>query len=214
VTSARTSRGNLSREPGGLGDVKLIRDVSRVSDSAVLLMGVTAGLLTSLFLFALDVAGWNHVSYSLLLGNLLSGRTDTFGVRVGFSAHLALSAVYAWFYSLVFRSARRSGIGVGLHVALFHWIIMGLAVSLMPWLTRTIQPETTVVMSPGPFALWAGLEAAISFFWSHLLFGSVIGLLFDRAAIGFDHPRPIGPVRAKPQRELSRSHRVSGTMRA
>lgn len=195
--------------------VRLIRDVARVSDTTVLLIGLSAGLLTSLFLFALDVAGWNHVSYAMLLGELLSGKTDTFGVRVGFSAHLVMSAVFAYLYSLVFRSARRSGLGVGLHVALFHWIMSGLVVSIVPWLARTIHPEGTILLKPGPFALWGGVEAALSFFWSHLLFGSIVGLLFDRAAIGFDHPRPIGPVRTKvDQRELSRSQRASGTMRA
>lgn len=194
--------------------MRLIRDVGRVSDTAVLFIGFTSGMITSLFLFALDVADWNHVSYSLLLGNLLCGRTDTFGVRVGFSAHLILSAVYAFLYSLVFRSARRSGIGVGLHVALFHWLIMGLAIAVVPWLTRSIHPGTTAILSPGPFALWDGTEAAISFFWSHLLFGGLVGFLFDRAAIGFDHPRPIGHVPTRAQRELSRSQRVSGTMRA
>ncbi|MES2962715.1 MAG: hypothetical protein V4760_02420 [Bdellovibrionota bacterium] len=177
--------------------MKPIRNVSRVTDTTVLLIGLVAGILVGLFSFALDVAGWNHVSPSLLLGELLSGRTDSFGLQVGFSSHLIASLVFAYLYSLVFRSSRRSGVGIGLHVALFHWVVIGLAVSFL----RT-----------GPFALWDGAEAAISFFFSHLLFGAVVGFLFDRAAIGFDHPRPIStPI--PPQRELSRSQRVRGTIR-
>lgn len=193
--------------------MKLIRDVSRVSDSTVLMIGLTAGFLVSLFSFALDLAAWKHVSYSLLLGELLSGRTDTFGLRVGFSAHLLTSVVFAYVYSLVFRSSRRSGVGIGLHVAFFHWIIMGLGVALVPWLTRVVHPTVAAALRPGPFALWNGMEAAISFFWCHMLFGCVVGFMFDRAAIGFDHPRPISTV-GPDQRELSRNQRVSGTIRA
>jgi len=192
--------------------MKLIRDVNRVTDTTVLIIGVSAGVLTSIFLFALDLVGWNHVSFALLLGELLSGRTDTFGLRIGFSAYLVASAVIAYLYSLVFRSAHRSGVAVGLHVALFQWIILGLLLAIVPWTTRTIHPSVTVYMQPGPFALWDGIQTAITFFWTQLFFGAAVGFMFDRAAIGFDHPRPIAPDRLS-QRELSRSQRVSGTIR-
>ena len=185
--------------------MRLIRDVARVSDSTVLFIGCCAGVVSSLFLFALDTFGWKQVSVVMFWGHLLSGRSDTFAGRLGFFTHLIASAFFAFVYSLVFRSSRRSGAGIGIHVAFYHWLLSGVAMTFA-W--------------PGPFVLWEGIEAAVAFLGLHLVFGAVVGMMFDRAAIGFDHPRPIGPVSHSPadspasdQRELSRSHRVRGTIR-
>jgi hypothetical protein len=162
-------------------DQRYIRDVARVSHFQVLGIGAVAGLVTSFFYWALRQIGWTGLNLELIWGGFLTGRTDTPTWWTGFLVYVAGSAAIAFIYAFVFRSARRSGAGVGLSLGFFHWVISGIVIGLLP-------PR---VGNLGSFLMNTSFATAWIFMAAHLVYGSTVGALFDRAAVSYQFPRPI-----------------------
>lgn len=91
-----------------------------------------------------------------------------------------LNGLSAFAYSFIFKSAHRSGIAVGLHLALFHWAISGFFAGILPAFHPLVGE---ILPPPGFFMLAAGPATALVFFVAHMIYGATLGWLFDRAAI-------------------------------
>ncbi|MES2854270.1 MAG: hypothetical protein V4692_00325 [Bdellovibrionota bacterium] len=136
---------------------RLIRDVSRVKTTTVFVIGVIAGLIVS-----------------PLKPGIAEG-------SIGFlSLHLLVSGIAACGYAILLRSARRSGFGVGLQLSLFHWIISGTIVGLIP-----DRPDLSFFMAQN------GLYSFTAYAAMHFVFGGMVGILFDRSAIRMEYARPM-----------------------
>lgn len=174
-----------------------IRDVSRVSRSKVSSIGFTAGMVTAFFFAILHFSGLLSISQ---FESTFSSITNPFEL---FIIAAALSCAFAHGYGFIFKSARRSGIAVGMTLAMYHWLADSVAVGLFT--------------SSGIFLLKEGLLPAFTFMLGHLIYGAAVGVFFDRAAIRFELPRPISNARYiehRYQTEERASQRMIGIMRS
>jgi hypothetical protein len=162
-------------------DQRYIRDVAKVSNLQVVGIGIVAGLVTTLFYHILRGIGWTGLNLAMIWGQLFTGRSDQMAWWIGFLIFLALSSVAALVYSAVFRSARRSGAGIGLSLGFIHWAISGVLIGFLP----------DRLGNAGFFLLNTSFATAWIFLLSHLVYGSTVGALFDRAAVKYEYPRPI-----------------------
>ena len=150
---------------------RLIRDVGRVHHITVLWIGLLAGAL----------------AWPLL------------PVPVGLFFYFLGSGAVAFAYASILRSAHRSGVGVGLHLALFHW-------SIASTLVGFVSPYGLLFFRLG----WRG---GFQVLVAHMIYGACVGFLFDRASIRMEYPRSLLSDADQPQRDASRSHRASGMIR-
>lgn len=174
-----------------------IRDVSRVSRSKISSIGFSAGFVTALFFAIL------HLSGLLTITEFGSAFESIRNPVEGFIVAAALSCAFAHGYGFIFKSARRSGIAVGMTLAMYHWMADSIVIGLFS--------------SSGVFLLKEGFLPAFAFFLGHLIYGAAVGVFFDRAAIRFELPRPISNARyveRKYQTEDRANHRMSGIMRS
>ena len=154
---------------------KLIRDVDRVKNSFVFPIGAAAGVGTLLFCAVARLWTANRLDFENLLGSLLTGRVDADGI--GLVSFLFLAGLSAYAYTFIFRSARRSGVGVGLQLSLFHYAINGVAVGLFG--------------AAGFFMTKMGFATSVIFFSAHLVYGILVGQLFDWSAVRDEFPKPL-----------------------
>jgi hypothetical protein len=93
--------------------------------------------------------------------------------------HLIVSAtigiVYARTFSLA-GAARRTWLW-GFSIGVVHWIFGGFFLAM----TSANRPEGAEErQAPGPFAMNFGLDDVITFLLAHLVFGTVVGMLYPR----------------------------------
>jgi branched-subunit amino acid transport protein len=173
--------GKRTRGRARMLDQRYIRDVAKVGNFQVVGIGFVAGLVTSLFYFIMRKIGWTGLNLEMIWGRLFTGRSDEAAWWTGFLVFLAISSLVALVYSSVFRSARRSGAGIGLSLGFIHWAISGILTGLLP----------QSLGNSGFFLLNTSFATAWIFMLAHLVYGSTVGALFDRAAVNYEYPRPI-----------------------
>ena len=169
-----------------------IRDVNRVSTSSILMIGAAASAVVSLIFHFARLLGWTRMNVELIIGSLFTAEIGPKTWWVGFAALLAVGAAAALGYGFIFRSARRSGAGVGLNLSLFHWGLSGIAIGILPAFHPLVSER---LPAPGFYMLGEGLREGLSYFAAHLLFGGLVGSLFDLAATRDEYPESIASVR-------------------
>jgi hypothetical protein len=165
-----------------------IRDVSHVTDRKVFGLGILSGIFVSLVTALFRHWGLSDLNLESLIGSSYTAKINSQSWWLGLILHLIFSGFFAFVYSFVFRSARRTGAGVGLHLSLFHWaagsVALGLVAMIHP-LSGEIQPV------PGFFFANTNLSTSLTFFLIHLLYGACFGTLFDWAACVNRYPQPL-----------------------
>ncbi len=167
---------------------RMIRDTSKVTNLSVYIMGVAAGGAVSLVSTLLAALGLVRMDLEMLIGSSLTGVVSQESGLLGLAILLIASGFFAFGYAIIFRSAHRSGALVGINLCLFHYMVSGFLIGLLP-VFHPLMPES--LDSPGFFMVSAGFLPSVAFFLSHVLFGIVVGELFDKASIRGDYPQPL-----------------------
>lgn len=165
-----------------------IRDVSQVTNWTVFGIGVFAGGVNTLFFHIIRNSGWSQMNLEMILGSMFTRNVSSSSWWTGFVLHLLVSGLIAYAYAFIFKSARRSGAGVGMNLSLFHWAISGVAFGILPALHPLIIEQYA---APGLFAIGMGFASSLVFLVAHVIYGAVVGALFDQAAIRDEHPKPM-----------------------
>lgn len=139
------------------------------------LAGVLGALAMSLAMFLLRSSGSMNVRLESLLGSLFSVPRGIDTWVAGFLVHLAIGAVAALVYAVVFETAvQRSGALVGAGLGLCHGLLAGLMMSGIP----AMNPLAFGTQSaPGPFLQNIHFGPFV-FLLLHCLYGAVVGLAY------------------------------------
>lgn len=167
---------------------KQIRDVDQVKSPNVFVMGVASGAGVLLLMTVAKIWPENHLDIETLIGSIFTARVDPFTRKVGLIAFLFISGISAFAYSFIFWSARRSGAMIGSQLALFHYLISGFLVGLLPAFHPLIPG---VMVPPGFYMTNMGFTTSVMFFIAHLVYGALFGQFFDWAATREEFPQPI-----------------------
>jgi hypothetical protein len=172
---------------------RLIRDVSRVSSTMVILIGMTAGCSVSLFTFLIRSFGIAPFNIEILFGSFFTGQITAQIYQqtwwIGFFAWILIAGLSAYAYSFIFWSAHRSGAGVGINLSLIHWILSSLLAGLLPAFHPLLI--SGLIEGPGFFMIKSGIPTSLTFFLSHILYGAIVGQLFDWAAMRNEYPQSL-----------------------
>jgi hypothetical protein len=137
--------------------------------------GVIAGLCGTLVFAAARVSGITPYSFELNAGAWLTGShiaaVSPSVWTMGFLAKLLISGVIGWLYSGGFRLLGRAGWDLGAAFGMIHWVIAG---SVMGISTATGK----LVQDPGYYGVNFGWPTFALLFFSHILFGVVVGGLY------------------------------------
>lgn len=164
-----------------------IRDVSNVTVGHVLLIGVVAGAATLGFFNLIHAWNWTPHNLGHFLSHLLLGDPSLPLSLIDLLLYEALAALVAIPYSLVFRSARKSGAFLGMILSVFHWLIFGVVVSLIPhW-----HPLWSSELRTGLFAFRMGGATSFALIFAHLIYGTIVGILFDQLAARPEYPEAL-----------------------
>ena len=169
---------------------KPIRDVNQVNVNHDIAIGLTSGLAV---LFAIEiprVLGLTRVDLINILGTLIYSADNPLAMSAGFLIFMAVAALSVFGYTMIFRSARRSGPLLGMCLGLIHYAISGILIGMLP----RIHPLIPALISPPGFFLAAsGLSDFMGFLLGHLAYGALVGKLFDWTATRAEFPAPMVP---------------------
>ena len=186
-----------------------IRDTLRVKAPAVFLCGLAGAVAVIALGLAAHASGLGGTGVLILLGSLVTRSLGPETAAAGLVVLVIALGASAFGYAIVFWSAHRSGAGVGINLAIFHWLLMGLAAGMAP-LIHPLVPR--LLPAPGFFFLRLGGARALLFLTGHLVYGAIVGSLFDHLSIRRELPRPITDSLPDDQTEWSLSQRTSGSM--
>lgn len=116
----------------------------------------------------------------LLLGTMMTPRIDRAAAYVmGAMMHAGASILFAFAHVGVFVVADiDSDFAVwGLLFGAGHWLVSGMAMGMMPMMHPLVRDHE--LENPGPFAMSMGAMTAMGFLMLHLLFGVVVGVLYE-----------------------------------
>jgi len=99
------------------------------------------------------------------------------GQVAGWGIHLLVSAAFALPYAGIFRvgGAVKRSWRWGLSLGVIHWMAAGLFLATVPSIHPEIPEERP---APGPFAANYGRADVLGFLLAHLVFGTVVGVLY------------------------------------
>lgn len=116
----------------------------------------------------------------LLLGTMTPMRlARPMAYMAGAMMHAGASVLFAFVHVGIFEVVGINDDLVlwGLLFGLFHWMFSGMAVGMMPLVHPLVRSGE--MENPGPFALSMGPMTAMGFLMLHLLFGAVVGALYE-----------------------------------
>lgn len=167
---------------------KQIRDVDQVKSPNVFVMGVASGAGVMLLMTAAKIWPDNYLDLETLIGSIFTARVDAVTRKVGLVVFLLISGISGFGYSFIFWSARRSGAMIGSQLALFHYLISGFLVGILPAFHPLIPG---MMVEPGFYMTNMGFTTSVMFFIAHLVYGALFGQFFDWAATRDEFPQPI-----------------------
>lgn len=134
--------------------------------------GIVGALVMSLAMALASFLGM-PASLEMMLGSIF-GVQGTLAWIAGFVLHLAMGAVAAIGYAVVFEYAiQRSGPLVGAAFGVAHGLMAGLFMSAIP----AMNPLSPSMSAPGPFFDSLRFGPAL-FLGLHALFGAVVGMVY------------------------------------
>ena len=148
-----------------------------------------AGFAGTLVLTSLEAGAQQlhltRMSVPYLLGTAFTGSRDRAKV-VGFFAHLVNGQLFALLYVAIFHATGASGVLRGAVIGLVHSFVVLLVVlpllpSIHPRMASTHQGPTDLrqIEPPGPLALHYGITTPLSVVISHVVFGIIVGGLYQ-----------------------------------
>jgi hypothetical protein len=142
--------------------------------------GIVAGGIVAI-LFVVGRAGGLVANSEMMLGTIFVGRSPVLTWATGAGVSIATSAVVGLLYAIGFEHLiHTTGLVAGIGLAAIHTIISGLALAALP----LVHPLMKIQLwnKPGIFKSNLGLLDAGAFVLLHLLFGAIVGLLYDPAS--------------------------------
>ena len=133
------------------------------------------------------------VRFEMWLGSWVTGEVGFPTWLLGLGLHLAVGAAAALGYALVFEKvAHRAGLREGLATSMFHAVIAGVALALLPMVHPLVPSE---LAAPGAFLSNMGTEGMLAFWLLHLLYGGIVGSTYGVVAtenLPFAHEPRLG----------------------
>lgn len=120
------------------------------------------------------------VNLSLWLGSMVTGGLGGATWVLGFVMHLVLGGLFGIGYAVVFERTRRTTLGSGAGLGVAHGLSSGILIGALPWL-HPLVPE--VIAAPGMFLASGGLPAVLAFLGLHVMFGAIVGHLYEREPV-------------------------------
>ncbi len=139
--------------------------------------GAISGIIMVLMGTLMKMAGVNlQINLVRLWGTML-GLRGTPMLIAGWIVHLIVSAAFGVAYAGIFSladAARRTWLW-GLSIGVIHWIFAGFFLAAVSVVHNETSEERP---APGPFAVNFGLADVFAFLMAHLVFGTVVGILY------------------------------------
>lgn len=142
--------------------------------------GVVGSLAMTILMALVRGFRLSALNFEMVLGTLLNGTPGPGAWSLGWIWHLVNGGVFALLYAAAFRATGRWGAGAGAVFGIFHWVIAGIVLGLLPMFHPLIP---AVMAPPGYFALDLGAGAFIILLAEHLIYGAIVGALCYRSAI-------------------------------
>ena len=149
------------------------------------LFGLIATSALTAVMIAAQMAGLTRLDIPLVLGTLVTDDPDRARVA-GFIIHIVIGQCFALGYAATFALLHYASWWLGallglLHVAIALTVILPLLPGLhLRMASSRSGPESTAVLEPpGLFALNYGIQTPAVAIGAHLVYGSVLGLLFQ-----------------------------------
>ena len=142
--------------------------------SAGVIGGVAFSIASSIFR-----AAGIHIDLELWLGTLVVGPGSAAWL-IGFFWHVTLSGFLAIAYGRAFMALRRSNVATGVRLSIFHMVLTGMVIGVMPLLHPRIAE---LVPAPGFFLTADGLAGVIALIAVHLAYGAVVGSLAEAVSV-------------------------------
>jgi len=149
------------------------------------LFGLVATTALTAVMIAAQLAGLTRLDLPLVLGTLLTGDPDRARVA-GFFIHLTVGMGFALGYAAMFALVHSATWWLGallglLHVAVALMVLLPLLPGVHPRMAshRAGPASTAVLEPPGLLALNYGVQTPAVAIAAHLVYGIVLGLLFQ-----------------------------------
>jgi hypothetical protein len=138
--------------------------------------GVVAGSVIAI-LFAIGRSGGLAAHSELMLGTLVV-RSPTLAWLTGATMCVVTFGFVGILYATGFQYlTRRTGLAAGVGLAIVHTLISGLALAALPAVHPLMRAR--ISSEPGIFKSNLGTLDACAFVALHLLYGALVGLLYD-----------------------------------
>ena len=150
--------------------------------AAIIGAGLLAGLIMLVPLYMGRAMAPQQMRMDLLrlLGTMTPMRLATpMAYMAGAMMHAGASVFFAFAHIGIFEltGVNNDLVAWGLLFGVFHWLIVGMALGMMPLMHPRIADGE--LENPGPFALAMGPMTAMGFLMLHLLFGVVLAALYE-----------------------------------
>jgi hypothetical protein len=149
------------------------------------LFGLVATTALTAVMIAAQLAGLTRLDLPLVLGTLVTGDPDR-ARAAGFFIHLAVGMCFALGYAAMFALVHSATWWLGalfglLHVAVALMVLLPLLPGVHPRMAsnRAGPASTAVLEPPGLLALNYGVQTPAVATAAHLVYGIVLGLLFQ-----------------------------------
>lgn len=141
--------------------------------------GIVGGLAMSLMMMAARRMGLIEANMERYQGCMLTGKDEGSGsYAAGLTMHLlisvAVAVLYAWGFTLFWGEANWY---LGLLLAVVHWLIGGLVLPAMDGMNPCVRNGR--IRAFGAFGSNYGAMMVAGFLMGHLLFGLIVGWLYD-----------------------------------
>jgi hypothetical protein len=137
------------------------------------MMTVLMGMAPQMGMPKMDIVG--------LLGSMFGAPANR---SLGLALHLMMGAIFGIVYALLFPALGGSIILLGLFFGIAQWLIVGLAMGMIPTLHAGIRSGQ--VSAPGVYMMsTGGMMSFMGGLLGHAVFGLVVGIIYGVLAGGF-----------------------------
>jgi hypothetical protein len=141
--------------------------------------GIVAGGVMAM-LFVVGRAGGLVANSEMMLGTILVGRSPALAWATGAGISIATSILVGLMYAVGFEHViHTTGPLAGIGLAAVHTTVSGLALAVLPRVHPLMKIQ--LFSKPGIFKSNLGVRDASAFVLLHLVFGAIVGLLYDPA---------------------------------
>lgn len=138
---------------------------------------VGAGVML-VMMYASRIAGLVRADFPRYQGCIITRREEgSQTLLAGLIFHLAMGAMLAIGYAVIFSLLGRNGWFVGMAIAFVHWLAAGSSLPLMDGMNPCVRDGH--IRPFGVFGRNYGGMMIFGFLMGHLVYGALVGLLYD-----------------------------------